>query len=349
MAVNLFTLDSNVTQSAFTQGSLIGGRLSKEFEFTGAKTVRVMTPLTVPMNDYKREGLNRYGEPVEMQDIMQELTLTQDRSFALTIDKGNNADQGYVKNAGKMLALQLIERAVPEFDRYVFDKLAHGAGTVYGSSETLTSKNICDRISAATAVMDDGEVPSYNRTLFVSAQGYKLLKHSDEFMAVSELGKDALSKGVVGMYDNMSVVKVPATRWVPGVNFLIVHKNSATAPVKLNETKLHRDPPGISGSLLEGREYYDCFVFAPRAVGIYADVDTNIARVCDAPTISENGTVTGGVSGGVTLYTVDGTDPRYSASALQGSPASAPKGCTVKAIVRKDGRFDSAVVERAIV
>ena len=94
MAINLFTLHSDMTQNAFVRESLIAGKLCNDYEFSGAKTVKILTPLTVPMNDYSRVGTSRYGNPVEMQDIVQELTLSQDKSFALTIDKGNDADQG---------------------------------------------------------------------------------------------------------------------------------------------------------------------------------------------------------------------------------------------------------------
>ena len=71
MAVNLFTLHSDMTQSAFRRESLIAGKLCSDYEFTGAKTVKILTPVTVPMNDYKRTGTNRYGNPTEMQDIIQ--------------------------------------------------------------------------------------------------------------------------------------------------------------------------------------------------------------------------------------------------------------------------------------
>ncbi len=348
MAINLFTLHSDMTQGAFTRESLIAGKLCNDYEFSGAKTVKILTPITVPMNNYQRSGTNRYGNPTEMQDIIQELTLTQDRSFALTIDKGNDADQGYAKNAGKMLLLQIAERAVPEFDSYVFNKLANKAGFVVGNSTAMTKSNICERISEAGAKLDDMEVPVYDRMLFVSTQGYKMLKHSDEFMAVQELGKDALAKGVVGSYDNMEVIKVPATRWPANVNFMIVHKNAATAPVKMSETKLHKDPPGISGHLLEGREYYDCFVFAPRAWGVYTEVDTSSGKgsVCAKPDISSTGSISCETEDVTIYYTTDGSDPRYSATAVQGASAGSVAGTTVKAYAHKDGAFDSAVAEK---
>ena len=166
-------------------------------------------------------------------------------------------------------------------------------------------------------------------------------------MTVQEMGKEALAKGVVGQYDNMEVIKVPATRWPKNLNFMIVHKNAATAPVKMSETNLHKDPPGISGHLLEGREYYDCFVFAPRCGGVYAEVNTASGKgvVCAAPAVSSAGAVTSATSGVTFYYTTDGTDPRYSPTAVQGAAVPSAEGTTVKVYAHKDGCYDSAVTE----
>ena len=273
MAINLVTKHSAEIMTVFVKDSVIGNRLSDKYDFTGAKTVIIHTPLTVPMNDYTREGANRYGNPTEMQDDIQELTMSQDRSFALTIDKGNNADQMNMKKAGRMLRLQLSERAVPERDKYVLTKLAEGAGTTITDTKP-TKSTICDRISAATEALDDAEVPESGRTLWITAEGYKLLKLSDQILAIETLGEKAVARGIVGVYDNMPIVKVPKSRMPEGVNFIVAHKNAATAPVKLHEAKIHKDPPGINGDLMEGREYYDCFVFEKRNKGVYVDKTT---------------------------------------------------------------------------
>lgn len=56
MATNLFTLNSEMPMTAFTRESLVAGRLCNDYDFSGAKTVRVLTPITVAMNTYKRTG-----------------------------------------------------------------------------------------------------------------------------------------------------------------------------------------------------------------------------------------------------------------------------------------------------
>jgi len=340
MAINLHEKYANQIQTEFKRESLIANRLSTNFDFTGVKTVNVVTPITVPMTDYVRSGVNRYGNPVEMEDIVQELTLTQDKSFTMTIDKGNNADQSGVKAAGKMLSLQIAEQAVPLMDTYCLNKLAHDAGKIVQADEALSASNICSRITAGTTELDNAEVPAEDRTLYISAENYALLRKSDEFLKCDALINKSLSRGQVGTYDGMAVIKVPASRWPTNVNFMIVHKSSACAPVKLNDTKLHNDPPGISGNLLEGRQYYDLFVFGARAKGIYVEVDEN-AQVVVTPKIASNGTITCDTAGATIKYTTDGSDPRYSKSAIEG--ASAPNEGTIKACAVIAGAFPSDV------
>lgn len=345
MAVNLHDKFAKQIQAKFVRESCVTGLLSNEYSWAGAKTVKVSTPLTVPMVDYTRSGVNRYGEPQEMQDTVQELTLTQDKSFALTIDKGNNSDQSGVKSAGKMLALQIKERAVPLMDGYVLDKLAHQAGHIFGASIAMDSDNICGRIADGTTVLDNAEVPGDGRILFLSPEGFRLLKNSSEFMFREHLSMKVISNGEAGIFDNMRVVKVPQNRWPENLNFMIVHRDAATAPVKLNDTKLHKDPPGLSGNLLEGRQYYDCFVFGAKANGIYAEVNTQggAGTVLAAPTISTAGAISG-VSGASYKFTLDGSDPRYSASAKIGnSAAGAGSGTVVRAYAYKDGAYPSQV------
>ena len=345
MAVNLHTKYEKNIADAYVRESLIKGRISDWYSFVGARTVKVTTPQTVPMTDYVREGANRYGEPTEMGDIVQEMTLTQDRSFSLVIDKGNNLDQSGLKSASRMLGLQIREQAIPEMDRYCFKKLAETGGTIVGNSTALTKSNICERISEGTVLMDDAEVPADGRTLYITAAGYKLLRLSPEFIAVEKFAEKALGKGVVGHYDNMEVVKVPAGRWPRNVNFILVHKNAATNPVKIADARLHRDPPGISGNLLEGREYYDLFVIGARCRGIYVEVDTSEGkgRVLAAPAISSDGAITG-EDGASFRYTTDGSDPRYSETAQHGAQADVTAaGTVVRAYAVMDGAYPSPV------
>ena len=78
-----------------------------------------------------------------------------------------------------------------------------------------------------------------------------------------------LVKGQVGMIDGIAVIVVPSAYLPENVNFIITHKSATTAPVKLSEYKIHDNPPGINGWLIEGRVYYDAFVLGEKADAIY--------------------------------------------------------------------------------
>ena len=81
-----------------------------------------------PLNDYNRgASANRYGEPAEVGDTVQELTMTQDKSFSGVIDKGNNMDQS-INKAGKFLGVEMSEEVIPAYDKYCFGQFVHAGG-----------------------------------------------------------------------------------------------------------------------------------------------------------------------------------------------------------------------------
>ncbi len=351
--INLHEKFAQKTVDIFRKASVVGGLLSDEFDWTGAKTVKVSTLLTTPMHDYRRSGDNRFGDPTEVGDIMQELTVTQDRSFSSTVDRGNYVDQDAMKTGAKVVALQLKERAVPEADKYILKRLAELGGSKVGKTEALTKTNVIDRITDGTVALDDAEAPDGSRALMVTSKVYKLIRLSDEFIGVDKLADKSLSKGQIGELDGMKVIKVPEGRWPAGVNFMIVCKESAIAPFKIDETYMHKNPPGLSGIRVEGRKYYDCFVFASKANGVYVDIDTAVKDIVALPVVTMAGdtaTVTA-VSGVVFKYTLDGSDPRYMKAdkvTTYTAPVKLAAGQVMKVYGEAAGKYPSNVTEAAV-
>ena len=341
------TLNKLVQPFAMSK-SVLDGALSTDYKFTGAKTVEVVTAVSQPLNDYKREGANRYGDPQELQDTVQELTLSQDKSWSMTIDQGNFKDQKHLKKTQSAIKMQQAEQVVPEYDRHGLYVLSHKAGNIVKATAALEKTNICDRIMEANAVLTDHEVPTDGRTLYIDSKGMKTLKLSEEFTKIEKIGYKSVKFGLVGTFDGMQVREVPKSRWPKGVNFIIVHKNSATAPKKIHEANCHSNPPGISGTLIEGRDYYDAFVLGARCNGVYAEI-TNTETVVAVPTISATTGAVTAAGGASVKYTVDGSDPRYSKTAIVGtSPAGVKAGMKIRAYAFKEGAYDSGVAEAVI-
>ena len=271
MAINLHEKYAGKVQERFALESLTQSSFSKnlDMEFVGVKTVFVSSIDTVAMNNYTRNGTSRYGTPTDLQDTKQELTMTRDRSFTFIIDKGDNMEQNMIKKAGAAISRQLREVVTPEIDTYRFAQWAANAGQVVTLDAELTADTILGELVAAKIALDNKKVPQKNRTLYVGSVAYTALLANPEYIRLDSLGSKSIVNGEVGKIMGMTVKFVPDDYFPSGVAFMIVLKDAAISPVKLHEYKLHKDPPGVSGHLAEGRFIYDAFVLETRKNGIY--------------------------------------------------------------------------------
>lgn len=347
MAINLTTKYSDKVSERLKHKSYTEGMANHDYEFTGLKTLRVYSIDTAPMNDYTRSGANRYGNPEELGDSLMELTMTQDKSFTFTIDKGNNGEQLNIKSATRALKRQTDEKVTPMLDKYRFDKWCHGAGNIVGLSAAPTKTDIVSKIMDATEALNDLAAPD-NRVIYIPTAYYKLLKQNPDFISVEKLGEKALAKGLVGYVDGMKVVEVPKSYLPANVYFFVGCKKALLAPVKLQEYKVHRDPPGISGDLAEGRIIHDAFVLGTMAPALYVAAASSAVVATPTATKADTGAVTlaSTTTGATIKYTLDGSDPRYSLSAKTYSSAITPAtGETLRAYAEKDGMFMSGLYE----
>lgn len=261
----------------FKESAKSNGVVNQNFDWTGAKTVAVYDISTSTMNDYARVGAipsaSRYGTIEDLNAVKQEMTLTKDRSFTFVIDKMQADETANALNAGTALARQLREKVIPEIDKYRFDKMA----TLAGDSKTsvISKTTIYNDILAGTEALDNAEVPVDGRQLIVTPAIFKLMKESSDIIMETEIGMEARERGVVAMIDGMEVLKVPSSRFgTANFGFMIAHPVATVAPVKLAEYRTHQDPPGVSGTLVEGRIYYDAFVLNNKADAIYVHINT---------------------------------------------------------------------------
>lgn len=252
---------------------------NSDFDWTGAHTIKVYKVSTSKMNDYQRTGKadgSRYGEIDNLDAVTEEMTLKKDRSFTFTIDKLDEDETGRALQAASALARQVREVVIPEVDSYVYMVMAENAG-VKPESVQLTVNNIYDEITNATESMDDNEVLEDGRQLIVTPRTYRLMKKSPDIVLNTDMGEDLRIRGVVANLDGMNVVKVPSKRLPQNFGFMVCHPVATVAPTKLEDYKVHKDPPGISGSLVEGRVCYDAFVLDNKVNAIYYQAETEIA------------------------------------------------------------------------
>lgn len=283
--INLASKYSKVIDERFYKESQAALAVNGDYEFTSVKTVNVYSIPAVAMNDYSRSGTSRYGTPNDLSRNVQTLTVSRDRAFTFIIDKGDKLQSMKATDAGKALNRQIREVIVPEYDAYVFRKLA-AAATLIGNaaSEEITAENAYECLLAGQEKLGDRNVPDRGRVCFCSYKFANLLKRDSSFVRYGDSSQELLKKGVIGEVDGTKIVKVPASRLPSGCAFLLVHPMAATAPKQLEEYKIHDNPPGISGFLVEGRCIYDCFVLDEKAYGIYYHGSQGVLRPLDVAT-----------------------------------------------------------------
>ncbi len=273
MAINLATKFLPYVDEKFSTESKKSLLTNQDFDWTGAHIVKVYKVSTSQMNDYSRntpEGMtgSRYGEVKDLDATTEEFTLKKDRSFTFVIDKLDQDETVRNLQAASALERQTREVVIPEVDAHTYGVMCANAGQK-AEPKALTKTNIYTEIIAGNNALDNAEVPETGRIIVVTPDVYVLMKQCKEITMETDIGNDMRIKGVIAMIDGAMVIKVPANRLPKGFGFMIAHPCATVAPTKLEDYKIHEDPPGISGSLVEGRICYDAFVLDNKAKAIY--------------------------------------------------------------------------------
>ena len=274
MAIELATKYLPYVDELFSTESKSSILTNSDFDFTNANTVKIYSIGTADMHDYSRNGAlpegqwSRYGAVQELTATTQEFTLSKDRSFTFEIDK-LDTDETVGQLAGaSALARQLRQVIVPEVDAHTYTQMIENAGNA-PAAKALTAANIYGEIIAASNALDNAEAPDANRVLMVTPNTYMILKQSKDIVMETDIGNDLRLRGIIALVDGMYVLRVPAARLPAKFGFMVAHPVATTFVQKLASYKVHADPPGINGSLVEGRVVFDAFIQANKANALY--------------------------------------------------------------------------------
>lgn len=268
MAQNYASKFSSKVDERFAAASKTDAAVNNEYDFVGVNAVNVYSINTVALGNYQMSGTSRYGTPAEIEDTKQTMTLSQDKSFTFVIDKRNNEDSMGAKEAGRALRRQIDEQVIPTIDKYRIAAMVNAAGTS-ATPAAITKDNAYDSFLDGTNALMENNVPETGRIAYVSANFFKAIKLDSSFIKASDMAQDMLVNGSVGMVDGVQIIPVPTSYLPENVEFVITHPVATVSPVKLAEYITHDNPPGINGTLVEGRIYYDAFVLENKKKAIY--------------------------------------------------------------------------------
>lgn len=279
MPINLAQKFESKTSDLLKARRKTTGFTNDDWDWDGVGAINVYTLTDPVMGNYNANGSgNRYGNPSEVEDTVQNWVLVRDRSWTKIMDKKNKQDTLAVRQPGKYLAQATKNVLVPEMDAYILQTIATAGNSASRDSivakAPTTSVNAYSNFTTINAQITDDESPTEGRIAGMTAAYYNMLKQGG-FVLNSDLAYKDRKSGDLGDVDNVPVTVIPSGRMPAtsgAIDLIISHPSATVAPEKLEDYTLHNNPPGISGDLLEYRHRYDAFVDLNRVkcIGLHA-------------------------------------------------------------------------------
>ena len=277
MAINLASKYSSKVDERFALKELTNYGLNTDYDWKDVDRIVVYNINTVPLNDYKKSGTNRYGTPDELGDTTKEYQLTTDKSFTFTIDEFYKKSQMGAKQAGKCLAREIDEVCVPFKDT---QRLAVWADTAKATSQTvartITKTNAYATFLDMQEMLDEQKVPTESRVFYTTPAFYKYIKQDDTFVKACDMAQKMLIKNQVGEVDGVKFVKIPTSYFPSGVKGILVYTKSTLSPQKIVDYTIHNKPVGINGDVVEGRLMMDTFILEAKKNGVAILTDETV-------------------------------------------------------------------------
>jgi hypothetical protein len=238
-------------------------------DFDGKKSVTIYNVDTVAEVDYTRNGFNRFGDVVELGSGEQTFTLSQDKAFTFTVDRGNLNDSMMVQEANKAVKRQLREVAVKNTDIYRYSILAaYAVSNSQVATSALAYTDTYQKILTQAAALYEATFKTDGVRLIVTPATYNLLKRDPEFVRDADTTYKDLKKGILGEVDGMKIQRVPAALLPANTGFMVVADDVLVSPTKLDSVRVLTEVQGIDGAVAEGRRYYDAFIPSNKGTAI---------------------------------------------------------------------------------
>lgn len=256
--INYASKYSTEIDERFKRASVTDSVINNNFDFDEVNTVFVFSDDTAELNDYTMYGESRYGNPNELGNHVQTMKLTQDKSFTFTIDARYNSDTLMTQHAGRCLQREIDEVIIPTIDKYRLEKLAEAAAVTVIKDPAVDK--FYQYFLEVNAELTEKNVPLDGRVAFITPKTHLKIKMNKDYTGLGDKALEIAQTGNAYKIDGVDIMVVPSSYLPANTEALITHPCAMVSPIKLAEYKIHKDPPGINGWLVEGRLYYDAFI-----------------------------------------------------------------------------------------
>ena len=257
--------------------------MAKRLRFVNANTVQVFVTAMDGLADYSR------NEGFVTGDVTGEwkpYTLTQDRGRSFMVDSMD--DEETIRMAfGTLVNEFLRTRVTPEIDAYTFANIAGTAGIQTASADVGEDTNVAKMIDEADAALNEAEVPTEGRMLFLAEPAYTAFVGSTSRVILS--GEGALNNGITS-YNGKTIIRVPQNRFNTAItmatdgtggytptaggfkiNFMLLHPSAVAKIVKHVKPRIFSPDVNQKADAwkFDYRVYHDTFVMENKKSGIY--------------------------------------------------------------------------------
>lgn len=244
-------------------------------DFSGVNTVKVMKVTTTGLGDYSKQNGYAKGNAALTWEAM---TLNEDRSAELEVDRMDN-EETLGQAFGVIMNEFIRTNVAPEVDAYRFAKYAKTADIGSTTGALADGAAVVAAVRAAITAMDEAEVPTEDRVLFITPTLYGLVQDLDttksrevfkRFFAIVEVPQTRFYTDIImnSGADSWGFAKGEGAK---NINFLAVSKSAVVQATKMALPKVFDPDTNQSKDAwkFQYRLYHDAFAYENKVKGIY--------------------------------------------------------------------------------
>lgn len=265
--------------------ALYGTSNNNVIKWVNANTIQIPKITTGGFVDVNRDAVGSFTRNVD--NSWTPLTVAHDREFRTLVDPVDIDETNMAVTISNITQVFNTEHKIPEMDKYLASKIAtdyEDAGGVPNQT-VLTTENVLTIYDTMMEEMDDAEVPTEGRILYVTPAVNTLIKQADDInrtIQVRDAG-NAINRNVRSL-DDVKIVIVPSSRMMTvydftsgavvdetalQINMLLIHPRTVYTPQKYQFVSLDEPNAATGGKwLYYERKYWDVFLEVSKIAGI---------------------------------------------------------------------------------
>lgn len=261
-------------------------------KWVNSKTIQVPNISTGGFVDVDRDKMTNYTRRVDNNWVP--LTLEHDREFQTLVDPVDIDETNMALTLSNITQVFNTEHKFPEMDKYAASKLVSELSSKGGSTDetTLDTTNVLSVFDQFMENMDDEEVPTEGRVLYVTPQVNTMLKNAEQIQRSMDVRRAGTSANRnVRSLDEVSIVIVPSSRmktvydFTDGAtpdgsalqsNMILLHPQSFFAPQRYEFVSLDEPTAATGGKYLYyERKYWDIFLIEQKSGGLKINTESS--------------------------------------------------------------------------